>query len=149
MECVSVVNTNLYSSTPIMQLVSTCCMMQLYTVVVSVDWSLNSMLHEVNVSRNKTKVQGNLLFDLYYGHDGCVNVYCVVCWYHCLRWAWYQHLQGKSAWRRNEQVMVDISVQTSRLFDRCTVLILYWRKGDNHTSWLHCASTISDYLLSN
>jgi len=24
----------------------------------------------------KKKVQGNLLFYLYYGHDGCVNVYC-------------------------------------------------------------------------
>ena len=33
------------------------------------------MLQEVNISRNKTKLQGNLCY-LYYGHDGCVNVYC-------------------------------------------------------------------------
>jgi len=34
MECVSVVNTNLYNSTPIMKLMSECCIMQLNSVVV-------------------------------------------------------------------------------------------------------------------
>lgn len=58
--------------------------MQLNTVVVSGDWSLNSMLHEVNVSSDKTKGKETCCF-IYIMAMMVVWMCTMVGWYHFLR----------------------------------------------------------------